>query len=105
MPDFSDITDDCETNPFKADSNKNSKAGRHDREVAAAISEGWILVASSSAGTQLKKKKALRPVTILLAVIAVISVLFSFAAVLVFLALAACNQAMAPEKTKFIRAV
>lgn len=98
-----DILDDNETNPFKSDSNKNSKAERHKREVAAAISDGWVVASSSSAGTQLKKEKTMRPVTVFLAILAGISVFFSFVAAIFFAVLAACNQSMSKEKTKFIQ--
>lgn len=98
-----DILDDIGTNPFKADSNKNSKAERHKREVAMAISEGWIVVSSSSAGTQLKKEKTMRPITVFLAIIAGVSVFLSFVAAIFFAFLAACNQGMTKEKTKFIQ--
>ena len=103
MNTIDDILDDAETNPFKSDSNKNPKAERHKKEVAAAISDGWVVVSSSSVGTQLKKEKTMRPASVFLAILAGISVFFSIFAALFFAVLAACNQAMTKEKTKFIQ--
>lgn len=71
-------------------------------ELRLMTQKGWVVVNEGPSGAQLKKPRTLSFVTGLLILLGVASVFFNYLGTVAFLAIAALNYAMTPDKTRFL---